>query len=69
MRQIEKGFNNEIDVEEVIHGELAAIIGRIDSEANVIPGTSDGFAVNETVHLELTALLGGMAESVEGEIE
>ena len=69
VRQIEKGFNNEIDVEEVIHGELAAIIGRIDSEANVIPGTSDGFAVNETVHLELTALLGGMAESVEGEIE
>ncbi len=69
VRQIEKGFANEISVEEVIHGELAAMIGRIDSEANVIPGTSGGFAVSETVRLELTPLFNGIRESVEGDID
>ena len=69
VRQIEKGFANEIEVEEVIHGDLAEMIGRIDSEARVIPGTSGAFAVNETVHVELLSLLGGMTENAEGEIE
>lgn len=69
VRQIEKGFANEIEVEEVIHGELAEMIGRIDSEARVITGTSGAFAVNETVHLELMAMISGMTESVEGETE
>ena len=69
VRQIEKGFANEIEVEEVIHGELAEMIGRIDSEAVVTPGTSGAFAVNETVHLELMAMISGMTESVEGETE
>ena len=69
VRQIEEGFANEIDVEEVIHGELAEMIGRIDSEVIAIPGTSGSFAVADSVHLELTAMLGKMTESVEGEIE
>ena len=69
MRQIEEGFANEIDVEEVIHGELAEMIGRIDSQAVVTPGTSGSFAVADSVHLELTAMLGKMTESAEGEIE
>ena len=69
VRQIEKGFANEINVEEVIHGELAAIIGRIDSEAALIPGSSGAFEVSETMRLELTALFDGIRESVEGEIE
>ena len=69
VRQIEEGFMGEIEVEEVIHGDLAEMFGRIDSEARVIPGTSGAFAVNETVHLELLSLLGGMTESAEGEIE
>lgn len=69
VRQIEEGFANEIDVGEVIHGELAEMIGRIDSQAVVTPGTSGGFAVADSVHLELTAMLGKMTESVEGEIE
>ena len=69
VRQIEKGFSNEINVEEVIHGELAAIIGRIDSEAALIPGSSGAFEVTETMRLELTALFNGIRESVEGEIE
>ena len=69
MREIEEGFANEIEVEEVIHGELAEMIGRIDSEVIAIPGTSGGFAVSETVHLELMDLLGGIMERAEGEIE
>ena len=69
VRQIEKGFANEIEVEEVIHGDLAEMFGRIDSEAVVIPGTSGAFSVNETVHLELMAMISGMTESVEGEAE
>ena len=69
VRQIEEGFANEIDVEEVIHGELAEMIGRIDSQAVVTPGTSGSFAVADSVHLELTAMLGKMMESAEGEIE
>ena len=69
VRQIEKGFANEIEVEEVIHGDLAEMFGRIDSEAVVIPGTSGAFSVNETVHLELMAMISGMTESVEGETE
>ena len=69
VRQIEKGFANEIEVEEVIHGELVEIIGRIDTNATATPGTSGAFAVNETVHLELMAMISGMTESAEGEIE
>ena len=69
VRQIEEGFANEIEVEEVIHGELAEMIGRIDSEVIAIPGTSGSFAVADSVHLELTAMLGKMTESAEGEIE
>ena len=69
VRQIEKGFANEIEVEEAIHGELAEMIGRIDTDAAAIPGTSGSFTVSESVRLELTAMFGGMMERVEGEIE
>ena len=69
VRQIEAGFMGEIEVEEVIHGELAEMLGRIDSEAVATPGTSGAFAVNETVHLELMAMISGMTENAEGEIE
>ena len=69
VRQIEEGFMGEIEVEEVIHGELAEMLGRIDSEAVATPGTSGAFAVNETVHLELMAMISGMTENAEGEIE
>ena len=69
VRQIEEGFANEIEVEEVIHGELVEIIGRIDTNATATPGTSGAFAVNETVHLELMSMISGMTESAEGEIE
>ena len=59
----------EIEVEEVIHGDFAEAFGRINSQAVVTPGTSGAFAVDETVHVELLALLGGMTESAEGETE
>lgn len=69
VRQIEEGFANEIEVEEVIHGDFAEAFGRIDSQAAVIPGTSGAFTVSESIHVELLAMLGGMTESAEGEIE
>lgn len=69
VRQIEEGFANEIEVEEVIHGELAEMFGRIDSEARVTLGTSGSFSISEPIRLELTALLGGMTENAEGETE
>ena len=67
VRQLEEGFMGEIEVEEVIHGELAEMIGRIDVQALVNPGTSGAFTVNEPVHLELMSMLGGITEDVEGE--
>ena len=69
VRQIEKGFANEIEVEDVVHGELAEMLGRIDSEAEVYPGTSGSYEASDTVQLELTAILGGITERVEGESE
>ena len=67
VRQIEKGFANEIEVEELVHGELAEMIGRIDSAVAVRPGTNASFEASDTVRLEFLPLFGGMTESVEGE--
>jgi hypothetical protein len=67
VRQIEKGFANEIEVEELVHGELAEMIGRIDSAAVVRPGTNASFEASDTVRLEFLPLFGGMTECVEGE--
>lgn len=67
VRQIEKGFANEIVVEEVIHGELAGVIGRINAEASVSTGTSGAFVITEPVRLELTGMFGDISENAGGE--
>lgn len=67
VRQIEKGFANEIVVEEVIHGELAEAIGRIGAEASVSTGTSSAFGVTEPVRLELAEMFGNISENAGGE--
>ncbi len=69
VRQIEKGFNNEIEVEDLIHGELAGIIGEIRSEAGGAVGTSGSFVAEDQVNVDLTAVFGGIRENVEGVTE
>ena len=67
VRQIEKGFENEIAVEDVVHGELAAILGRIDSQASAEHITAGSFDLTELVGVELKAMFAGFTENVEGE--
>ena len=69
VRQIEKGFGNEIVVEEVVHGDLAAAIGSITAQAGTTVGGSGAFGIADTVRLELTALFGGITENAGGESE
>ena len=69
VRQIEEGFGNEITVETFVHGELAAIIGDISAQAAAATGTTENCEITDPIRLELTALLGGIAENAEGETE
>ena len=69
VRQIEEGFGNEITVEDFVHGELAAMIGRIDAETTISLGTSEACEITESVNLELKALFGSITENAGGEIE
>lgn len=68
VRQIEEGFSNEIAVEDLIHGELAAMIGNITAQAEPVIGTVDACEISDPVRLELTALF-GITENAEGETE
>ena len=68
VRQIEEGFSNEIAVEDLIHGELAAMIGNITAQAEPVIGTVDACEISAPVRLELTALF-GITENAEGETE
>ena len=67
VRQIEKGFNNEIEAEEAIVAGLDLIFGRIDSEAGGVHITPDGREITDPVRLELGQMFGGFAENAEGE--
>lgn len=69
VRQLEEGFSNEIAVEDLIHADLAAMIGRIDSEAGITLGTSEACEITEPVSLELKALFGSITENAGGETE
>jgi hypothetical protein len=68
VRQIEEGFSNEIVAEDLIHADLAAMIGRISAEAHTILGTSEACEITESVNLELKALF-SITENAGGEIE
>ena len=67
VRQIEKGFANEIEVEEAVHGELTAMIGRIDPGAAAVTGEGEDYIADEVIRVDLSSLLSSMTESVEGE--
>ena len=67
VRQIEKGFNNEIEAEEAIVAGLGLIFGRIDSKAGGVHITPDGREITDPVRLELGQMFGGFAENAEGE--
>jgi hypothetical protein len=67
VRQIEKGFNNEIEAEEAIVAGLGLIFGRIDSEAGGVYITPDRREITDPVRLELGQMFGGFAENAEGE--
>ena len=67
VRQIEKGFNNEIEAEEAIETGLDLIFGRIDSKAGGVHITPDGREITDPVRLELGQMFGGFAENAEGE--
>ncbi len=69
VRQIEKGFNNEITAYDLIHTELAGIIGEINVEAVGTIGTSGSFAAEDQVKVDFTAAFGGITENAEGETE
>jgi hypothetical protein len=68
VRQIEEGFSNEIVAEDLIHANLAAMIGRISAETHTDLGTSETCEITETVNLELKALF-SITENAGGEIE
>ena len=69
VRQLESGFNNEITVDTVVHGELAEAIGGITESATAIRGTAGAFEITDALRVELTALLGAITENAEGESE
>lgn len=69
VRQIEKGFGNEINVEEVVHGDLAEAIGSVTGRASAEHMGSGAFGITEAVRLELAAMFGVISENAGGESE
>ncbi len=69
VRQIEKGFNNEIIASDLIYGELAGIIGEIREEAGGAVGTNGSFVAEDQVNIDLAAIFNGITENVEGVTE
>ena len=69
VRQIEKGFNNEIAVDDVVHVDLMPAIGDVQDTVLHAFGTPEDESIAETIHLELTALVENINESAVGEVE
>ena len=69
VRQLESGFNNEIEVEDLINCDLLPAFGEIISEAVAAHGTASHTEINEPISVELTALFGEIVDEVEGETE
>jgi hypothetical protein len=59
----------KLTVETFVHGELATIIGDISAQAAAATGTTENCEITDPIRLELTTLLGGIAENTEGETE
>ena len=62
VRQIENGFNNELEVEETISCSLTPAFGEIVSEAAIAHGGATYNEISETIQLELTTMFGEISE-------
>ncbi|MBQ2063128.1 MAG: hypothetical protein II456_00925, partial [Firmicutes bacterium] len=62
VRQIESGFNNELEVEETISCSLTPAFGEIVSEAAIAHGGATYNEISETIQLELTTMFGEISE-------
>ena len=62
VRQIESGYNNELEVEETISCSLTPAFGQIVSEAAIAHGGAGYTEIRENVHLELTTIFGEITE-------
>lgn len=69
VRQIEKGFNNEITVDDEIHADLALAIGAVTEETGSAYGTSDSREIDEPIRVELMAMISPLTEEAGGESE
>ena len=69
VRQIEEGFNNEIEVEDMIREGIRLPIGGMDSHAEATYLGADFFEISEPVGIDLTRMFGGFTESAQGEGE
>ena len=62
VRQLESGFNNELEVEDSIQCSLAPAFGSVVSDVRVVPGGADRSEISETIQLELTTMFGEISE-------
>ena len=69
VRQIEKGFNNEIAVDDAIHADLALAIGPMDEQTGSAYGTSDSREIDEPIRVELMAMISPLTEEAGGKSE
>ena len=69
VRQLEKGFGNELSVEDAIHSDLTLIIGEIAAHAGMTYITPGHREASETVSLDLRSLFGNITENAEGNSE
>ena len=69
VRQIEKGFNNEITVDDEIHADLALAITPMAGQAATAFGTHEDESITEPIHLELMEMISSLSEEAGGESE
>jgi hypothetical protein len=69
VRQIEKGFNNEITVDDEIHADLALAITPMTEQAATTCGTHEDESITESIHLELMEMISSLTEETGGESE
>jgi hypothetical protein len=62
VRQLESGFNNELEVEDSISCSLTPAFGNVVSDVRVVPGGAGRSEISETIQLELTAMFGEINE-------
>jgi len=69
VRQIEKGFNNEIIVDDEIHADLVLAITPMIEHTAAAYGTHEDESIIEPIHLELREMISSLTEEAGGESE